>query len=217
MLISKYQVHNTALFILYESKFLIVYRQPPSFKRILTSNQNPQLHPGTFHCNIARCQLCSHIRTDSIVTGLDNCKFTIREKFTCASSNVVFLLSCLPYPKTIHIGETGNSIRKRINEHQTDIRNNKNKPVAKPFNLPKPSVSHLQVSILKQTNSNRRQRKIEEQKLISKFNCIQELNPKDSGFLSHYLKNNNWLLAASFLRSYFFTYVLLYFLFIYFL
>ena len=31
----------------------------------------------------------------------------------------------------------------------------KNKPVAKHFNLPEHSVNHLQVSILKQTNTNR--------------------------------------------------------------
>ena len=167
---------------------LIAYRQPPNFKRILTSNKNPQPHPGTFPCNTPRCQLCVHIRTDNIVTGPNNYKFTIRERFTCTSSNVVYLLSCLLCPKAIYIGETGNTIRKRINGHKSDIRNNKNKPVAKHFNLPEHSVSHLQVSILKRTNTNRRQRQIEEQKLISKFNCIQEGLNKDSGFLSHYLK-----------------------------
>ena len=63
-------------------------------------------------------------------------------------------------------------------------------------------VSHLQVSILKRTNTNRRQRQIEEQKLISKFNCIQEGLNKDSGFLSHYLKNYNWPLTISTLRTF---------------
>ena len=93
------------------------------------------------------------------------------------SSNVVYLLSCLLCPKAIYIGETGNTIRKQINGHKSDIRNNKNKPVAKHFNLPEHSVSHLQVSILKRTNTNRRQRQIEEQKLISKFNCLTMVMP----------------------------------------
>ena len=121
---------------------LICYPQPPNFKRILTSNINPQPHLGTFPCNIPRCQLCSHIRTDNIVTGPNNYEFTIRERFTCTSSNVVYLLSLL-CPKTINIGETRNSIRKRINEHKSDIRKNKNKPVAKHFNLTEHFISHL--------------------------------------------------------------------------
>ena len=100
---------------------LIAYRQPPNFKRILTSNKNPQPHPGTFSCNTPRCQLCAHIRTDNIVTGPNNYKFTIRERFTCTSSNVVYLLSCLLCPKAIYIGETGNTIKKRINGHKSDI------------------------------------------------------------------------------------------------
>ena len=97
-------------------------------------------------------------------------------------------ISSFSCPKAIYIGETGNTIRKQINGHKSDIRKNKNKPVAKHFNLPEHSASHLQVSILKRTNANRRQRQIEEQKLMSKFNCIQEGLNKDSGFLSHYLK-----------------------------
>ena len=78
--------------------------------------------------------------------------------------------------------------KKRLNRHKSDIRKTKNKPIAKHFNLPEHSVSRLQVLILKRTNTNRRQRQIKEQKLISKFNCIQEGLNKDSGFLSHYLK-----------------------------
>ena len=77
-------------------------------------------------------------------------------------------------------------MRKQINGQKSDIR--KNKPVAKHFYLPEHSVSHLQVSILKRTNTNRRQRQIEKQKVICKLNCIQEELNKDSGFLSHYLK-----------------------------
>ena len=135
------------------------------FLMVFLVSPQPQPHRGTFPCNTPRCQLCVHIRTDNIVTGPNNYKFTIRERFTCTSSNVIYLLSCLLCPKAIYIGE-------RINGHKSDIRNNKNKPVAKHFNLPEHSVSHLQVSILKRTNTNRRQRQIEEQKLISKFNCI---------------------------------------------
>ena len=202
---------------LFPVPLLIAYRQPPNFKRILTSNKNPQPHPGNSPCNTPRCQLCVHIRTDNVVTGPNNYKFTIRQRFTCISSNVVYLLSCLLCPKAIYIGETGNTIRKRINGHKSDIRKKINKPVAKNFNLPEHSVSHLQVSILKRTITNPRQRQIEEQKLMSKFNCIQEGLNKDSGFLSHYLKNYNWPLTISTLLNLFFTYFLLYSLFIYFL
>ena len=182
---------------------LIAYRQPPNFKRILTSNKNPQPHPGTFPCNTPRCNF-AHISglitllQDPTITNLPFGKDLRKLRPMSCTYSLVYSV-----PKLyIYIGETGNTIRKRINGHKSDIRKNKNKLVAKHFNLPEHSVSHLQVSILKRINTNRRQRQIEKQKLISKFNCIQEGLNKDSGFLSHYLKKTiiGFLLLLPFLH-----------------
>ena len=49
-----------------------------------------------------------------------------------------------------------------MNGNQNDIRHNKNKPVTKDLNFSDQSACHLQVSTLKQTNSNWRQPQIKE-------------------------------------------------------
>uniref|UniRef100_A0A8C3EYT3 GIY-YIG domain-containing protein n=1 Tax=Chrysemys picta bellii TaxID=8478 RepID=A0A8C3EYT3_CHRPI len=67
----------------------------------------------------------------------------------------------------MYIGQTGQSLRKRINGHKSDIRNhNTQKPVGEHFNLSGHSMSDLQVAILQQKNfKNRLQRETAEEQL----------------------------------------------------
>jgi len=89
----------------------------------------------------------------------------------------------------MYIGETGNSIRQRMNVHKSDIRKHKNTPVANHFNLPQLTLKNLQVMVLRRLNCNKRQRKIEEQKMIARLDTTASLN-QDLGFLSHYFPNS---------------------------
>ena len=117
---------------------LISYRQPPNLKLLLTSASLPNKHfiTGTFFCKSSKCHLCPNINTDPTITGPNRVTIKIFGNFSCNSSNIIYAISCILCPKAIYIGETSNSIRQRINGHRSDIKHNRNKPVAEYFNKP---------------------------------------------------------------------------------
>ena len=99
-------------------------------------------------------------------------------------------ITCTLCPNSLYIGETGNTLRQRLNGHKSDIRKKKNTPVADHFNLPNHSLQDLQVCVLRRlSNDNRRQRIIAEQQLIRKFDTLQNGLNKDCAFMSYYIAN----------------------------
>ncbi|XP_065454583.1 uncharacterized protein LOC135984072 [Chrysemys picta bellii] len=170
---------------------VLAYRQPPNLKQILTSNHtslNKNTDPGTYPCNKARCQLCPHIYSSDIIIGPNHISHTIRGSFTCTSINVIYAIMCQQCPSAMYIGQTGQSLRKRINGHKSDIRNhNTQKPVGEHFNLSGHSMTDLRVAILQQKNfKNRLQRETAELELICKLDTINSGLNKDWEWLSHY-------------------------------
>ncbi|XP_065414590.1 uncharacterized protein LOC135973774 [Chrysemys picta bellii] len=170
---------------------VLAYRQPPNLKQILTSNHtslNKTTNPGTYPCNKPRCQLCPHIYSSDIIIGPNHISHTIRGSFTCTSTNVIYAIMCQQCPSAMYIGQTGQSLRKRINGHKSDIRNqNTQKPVGEHFNLSGHSVTDLRVAILQQKNfKNRLQRETAELELICKLDTINSGLNKDWEWLSHY-------------------------------
>ena len=59
-------------------------------------------------------------------------KEVIRGKFTCASTNVVYLLTCTAC-QAAYVGETGCTLRERMNGHRSAIKNGEDTPVADHF------------------------------------------------------------------------------------
>ena len=106
---------------------LVAYRQPPNLRRILTTNAQPSIVTphGTTPCNSNRCQLCSFINTSSFITGPNNLTYDITGKFFCNTENVIYAITCTICPAAVYIGETGNTIRERMNGHKSDIKNKK--------------------------------------------------------------------------------------------
>ena len=70
-----------------------------------------------------------------------------------------------------------------MNGHRSDIKHNRNKPVAEHFNKPDHTLDNLKLTIIKEVKGKtKQQREVEEQKII--FN--QGLN-KDYSFMSNYV------------------------------
>ena len=111
---------------------LISYRQPPNLKLLLTSASLPNKHfiTGIFPCKSSKCHLCPNINTDPTIAGPNRVTIKISGNFSCNSSNIIYAISCILCPKATYIGETSNSIRQRMNGHRSDIKHNRNKPVA---------------------------------------------------------------------------------------
>ena len=169
---------------------MLAYRQPPNLRKILVRSKiTPSLPSGTFPCNKVRCKLCRHMDNSEIHLPNSTERFTPVGNFNCDSPNLVYLIRCRRCPK-IYIGETGQSLRKRINGHKHSIRNeNHYLPVGEHFSQTTHSLDDLQVTVLKGFLPETGQRRIEEQKLIHQFNSMNNNNRglnRDLGFLSHY-------------------------------
>ena len=62
-----------------------------------------------------------------------------------------------------------------MNEHRSDIKHNRNKPVAENFNKPNYALENLRLAVIKKVKSTiRQQQKVEEQKIIFKFDCVNK-------------------------------------------
>ena len=95
------------------------------------------LHQVQWNKNaIKTCHLCPNITTNPTITGANGVPIKIFGNFSCNSSNIIYAISCNLCPKAIYIGETSNSIRQRMNGHRSDIKHNRNTPVAEHFNKP---------------------------------------------------------------------------------
>ncbi|CAM4539466.1 unnamed protein product [Lepidochelys kempii] len=172
---------------------VLAYRQPPNLKQILTNNHIPHnrtTNPGTYPCNKARCQLCPHIYSGDTITGPNHISHTIRGSFTCTSANVIYAIMCQQCPSAMYIGQTGQSLRKRINGHKSDVKNyNIHKPVGEHFNLSGHAITDMKVAILKQENfKSRLQRETAELEFICKLDTINLGLNRDWEWLSHYAR-----------------------------
>ena len=169
---------------------IVAYRKPSNLSNIITKSklQNNQANLGTTPCNKPRCQLCAHINTSPTLIGPNGKKININAKYNCSSSNVIYAISCRLCPKDIYIGETSQTIRKRINGHKSDVKNKQlQKPIGQHFNLANHTIDDLQVQIIAKIRSKSKiDREIAEQKVIQKLDCINLGLNRDSAFLSHY-------------------------------
>ena len=144
---------------------------------------------GTFPCKSLKCYLCPNINThDPTITGPNRVPIKISENFSCKSSNVIYAISCNLCPKAIYIGKTSNSIRQRMNEHRSDIKHNRNKPVAEHFNKPDHTLQNLRLAVIKKVKGKtKQQREVEEQKIIFKFDFVNHGLNRDYSFMSNYM------------------------------
>ena len=74
-----------------------------------------------------------------------------------------------------------------MNEHRSDIKHNRNKPVAKHFNKPDHTLNNLKLAVIKEVKGKTKQQwEVEEQKIIFKLDCVNQGLNKDYSFMSNY-------------------------------
>ena len=145
---------------------------------------------GTFPCKSSKCHLCPNLNTSPTITGPNGVPIKISGNFNCNSSNIIFAISCNLCPKAIYIGETSNSIRQRMNGHRSDIKHNRNKPVAEHFNKPDHTLDNLKLTVIKEVKGKtKQQRGVEEQKIIFKLDCVNQGVNKNYSFMSNRTNN----------------------------
>ena len=75
-----------------------------------------------------------------------------------------------------------------MNRHRSDIKHNRNKPVAEPFNKLVHTLETLMLAVIKKVKGKtKQQREVEEQKIIFKFDCVNKSLNRDYSFMFHYM------------------------------
>ena len=69
-----------------------------------------------------------------------------------------------------YVGETGQQLKDRLNNHRSDIATRKNTAISVHFNSPSHTISHLKITPLEQTTGDWQARKIREAFYINKLN-----------------------------------------------
>ena len=136
----------------------------------------------------SRCKLCPNINPATAITGPNGKTYNIQGSFNCDSANIIYAITCNKCPTAVYIGQTGQSLRKRMNNHKFDIQSGSiYKPIGEHFNRLQHSMQDLRVAVLKKGNyKNSREREIEELKMITNFDCVNTGLNRDYGFMSHY-------------------------------
>ncbi len=170
---------------------ILALRQPRNIGQGIIRSSLPG--PGatancTNPCGSGRCQLCRHINTSDHVRAPNGQTAWVRGSFHCNSVNVVYAISCRVCD-SIYIGQTGRSLRDRLNNHKSDIRrNDTSKPVSEHFCSAGHSLADLLVCVLRGgIFTNRRSRETEESRLISRLGTIATgMNVARGSLLAHF-------------------------------
>ncbi len=105
---------------------MVAYKQPPNLKSMLCrakllQNKHPKRKlVGMKPCN-KPCNVCPYITTTKTFTSNQTKQiFNLHGLFTCATSGVIYLTSCLKCKKK-YVGQTGRRFRVRMLEHLNNI------------------------------------------------------------------------------------------------
>ena len=92
------------------------------------------LQPGSFKCK-NKCILCKTHFSEQTSFSSDSTgeSFVIRHHMTCLTDNFIYLLFCSKCKNKQYVGESKNTMRKRLPGHRSDINLKSKKPGKVPF------------------------------------------------------------------------------------
>ena len=126
---------------------IIGERNCKNLKNMLMPSQLPiakDLQPGCYKCT-KKCILCNKhlIETHTFQSSQTKETFTIRNKLTCETTNVIYLLFCDKCDHCQYVGETKNQLKTRFYLHRSHIKQNTGTLVTKHFNSPGHSLDNM--------------------------------------------------------------------------
>lgn len=113
-------------------------------------------------CESSKCHTCDIITDSTIFKSTTyNKTFNIKTDCNCSTNDFIYLITC-KFCNIQYVGESGQKLRDRMNNHKSTIRTYKRTPIALHFNSPNHNINHLSVTAIEvfTTNSifNRRSR-----------------------------------------------------------
>ena len=108
-------------------------------------NVNPS-GPGFFKCCVStKCHTCKFHGKDTKVfkSSVTGNSFDIRDKLSCKSENVIYLITCR-ICDIQYVGETSRELRKRLTDHRSAVKTHKFTPISLHFNSRGHSIFDIQ-------------------------------------------------------------------------
>ena len=151
---------------------VVVHKRDHSDILVHSTDSSSTEQPGSHACQRPRCHTCEFITPLTEIQGPKS-PFTIRDRFTCMSENLMYCISCHRCSH-IYIGETGRSLWSRIGEHLPSVRNNTpGFSVAQHFNSAGHSIADVQVRGIRLCRGSNLLRKQLEMRLIFQLGTVQ--------------------------------------------
>lgn len=125
---------------------------------------------GTFPCGFRHCRTCKHTNPEDGITT-PNGVLPIEQRFTCLTSNLVYIITCRKCPKLAYIGESERPLFERFKEHLSSV-DGKNNPVGKHFSSPDHKVDDMRVSGVEKGFSDKAARLRVESELIGQWGTM---------------------------------------------
>ncbi len=107
----------------------------------------PILHTSAHSsvCSSHYCINCKYIQHSNVFkSSTYNKTFKIQNSMNCGSANLVYLITC-SLCNIQYVGETGDTLRNRMNRHRSNIHLNQNTAIAIHFNSDQHNLAHLSV------------------------------------------------------------------------
>jgi len=112
------------------------------------TNPNPNPNPRVSKCGHPRCKCCIAItETTSFESSTTAKIYSVKTTTNCNTQNIVYLITCSKC-RLQYVGETGRSLKDRLNNHRSDIKLKKTTAVALHFNDVSHKTKNLQISII---------------------------------------------------------------------
>ena len=158
---------------------LVAHKRLPNLKDSLVrsrfrSNTSTILAPGSHPCNKTNCKACPFLSRDLTIRR-NGKSFTIKRRFHCQMSNIVYLISC-EICDALYVGETGRPLEVRFSEHLANIRHERDSTlVAKHFFSAGHSINNIRVRGLWMVHGDIVDRKNVESWFINRFSTKHPL------------------------------------------
>ena len=134
-------------------QFLLVQRCCLNLKQLLVHTDLNPASKGSSPCN-KPCIICPFMKKSTVVTShVTNKHYRLKGYYNCQTKSAVYLISCSKCSLQ-YVGQTGNTINKRIRGHLMDIRaGNDFKPVSRHFTSNNHTVNVTVITTTSQTTN----------------------------------------------------------------
>ena len=132
---------------MFNCKPIVAYKKPSNLiDKLIHSQLNRTVNAGSVSkCNRPRWSQCSSIvESNSYLSTTASACFSVRENFTCASSEVIYLITCKKC-NIQYVGQTQQKCSQRMRKHKFDIKHFPDiiSKVSEHFNSPGHSIKKI--------------------------------------------------------------------------